>query len=227
MALSEYKGEEIITNILIKQGKKHYERQWMPRTVFNDPAGKSAFIIGNGPSRIGFDLYKLPQDTYGCNALYRDYTPDFLVIVDRKMYQEVVEAEYDQKNIVYTNHLCMSRYGGTSHLIPNNQMLGTGTTCMSIAVQDGHTDLICFGFDCAEDGPNFNIYKDTNGYATSDTIVHQTVWAKQIYTFMQKNESISFRFVEGNLPKAFFELDNCKSITYNELNTIIDEKENG
>ncbi len=88
-------------------------------------------------------------------------------------------------------------------------------------------NLICFGFDCAEDGPNFNIYKGTNGYATSDTIVHQTVWAKQIYAFMQKNQSINFRFVEGNLPKAFFELDNCKAITYNELNTIIDEKENG
>ena len=79
MALSEYKGEEIIAKIIIKGGKKTEERVYMPRTVNNDPAGKDAYIIGNGPSRIGFALYKLPQDSYGCNALHRDYEPDFLI----------------------------------------------------------------------------------------------------------------------------------------------------
>ena len=76
MALSEYKAEEIIANIVIRQGKKHEHKVWMPRTVFNDAKGKDAYIIGNGESRIGFDLYSLPQDTYGCNALYRDYEPE-------------------------------------------------------------------------------------------------------------------------------------------------------
>ena len=104
MALSEYKGEEIISKIIIKGGTKTEERVYMPRTVNNDPAGKDAYIIGNGPSRIGFDLYKLPQDSYGCNALHRDYEPDFLIVVDRRMYTEIKDSEYLEKNIVYTNH---------------------------------------------------------------------------------------------------------------------------
>ena len=79
MTLSTYEGEEIIASIVIKQGKKHLNKVWMPRTVFNDPQNKDAYILGNGESRKTFDLYSLPQDTYGCNALYRDYTPDFLV----------------------------------------------------------------------------------------------------------------------------------------------------
>ena len=160
MALSEYKGEEIIANIIIRQGKKHEERVWMPRTVFNDVSSKDAYIIGNGESRIDFDLYKLPQDTYGCNALFRDYEPDYLVAVDRKIYQEIKDSEYGEKNTVYTNHLNMTRIGGSVNLIPNNPYMGAGTTAMHIAIHDGHTNLICIGFDCAKEGPNINVYKN-------------------------------------------------------------------
>jgi len=221
MALSEYTGEEIIANIIIRQGKKHEERVWMPRTVFNDSVGKDAYIIGNGESRLGFDLYKLPQDTYGCNALHRDYEPDYLITVDRKIYQEIKDSEYGEKNIVYTNHLNMTRIGGSCNLIPNNPYMGAGTTAMHIAIHDGHTNLICIGFDCAKDGPNLNVYKNTNAYDNESTVVNQTHWAKQIYGFMQENSQINWTFVEGDLPEQFFTLDNCKQITYNELNTYI------
>ena len=115
----------------------------------------------------------------------------------------------------------MSRFGGTSHLIPDNQNQGTGTTAMRVAIHDGHTNLICLGFDCAKDGPNINVYKDTEGYAKSDTVVHQTIWARQIYQLMQDNPSVEFTFVEGDLPSEFFTLDNCASIDYNELSTNI------
>ena len=43
---------------------------------------KTAYIIGNGQSRIGLDLDVLGGDVWGCNALFRDYTPDYLTIVD-------------------------------------------------------------------------------------------------------------------------------------------------
>ena len=221
MALSEYKGEEIIANIVIKQGKKHENRVWMPRTVFNDAQDKDAYIIGNGESRIGFDLYTLPQDTYGCNALYRDYEPDYLITVDRRIYQEIKDSDYGDKNVVYTNHLNMTKIGGTCHLIPNNPYMGAGTTAMHIAIHDGHTNLICLGFDCAKDGPNLNVYKNTNGYDNDQTTVNQTHWAKQIYAFMKENPQVNWTFVEGDLPDDFFTLDNCKQITYNELNTHI------
>ena len=221
MALSEYEGEEIIAKIIIKGGKKTEEREWMPRTVYNDPAGKDAYIIGNGPSRIGFDLYSLPQDSYGCNALYRDYEPDFLICVDRRMYTEIKDSEYIGKNIVYTNHFNISRLGGEAHLIPANPHMGAGTTAMHIAIHDGHTNLICLGFDCAKDGPNSNVYTGTNAYNDAETVVHQTVWGRQIKEFISKNPQVNWTFVEGDVPKEILDLDNVKSITYNELNTYI------
>ena len=61
MAVSDYQGEEIIDSIVIKQGKKTFNKTYMPRTVFNDPDGKDAYIIGNGESRKDFDLYSLPS----------------------------------------------------------------------------------------------------------------------------------------------------------------------
>ena len=223
MAVSGYKGEEIIANLIIKGGKKYEERVWMPRTVFNDPANKDAFIIGNGKSRAGFDLYSLPQDTYGCNALYRDYTPDFLIVVDRKMYSEVKDAEYGEKNIVYTNHLNITRFGGKCHLIPNNPYKGAGPCATHIAIHDGHTDLYMLGFDCAEDGVDNNVYVNTENYADEKSVVSVTVWARQVYEIMKVNQHVQFTFVEGIQPAEYTQLPNYHKITYAELNTHINQ----
>lgn len=53
-------------------------------------------IIGNGPSRSGLDLHKLAENAaiYGCNALYRDFSPDFLFANDRSMVLEILRADY-------------------------------------------------------------------------------------------------------------------------------------
>ena len=49
------------------------------------------FCIGNGESRKGFDLNKLKPfgKIYGCNALYREFSPDVLVSVDHGIMHEI------------------------------------------------------------------------------------------------------------------------------------------
>ena len=221
MALSNYQGETFIDSITIKQGKKHFNNLWVARTVFNDAAGKDAFIIGNGESRIGFNLYNLPQDTYGCNALYRDYEPDYLIVVDQFMYKEIIQNEYDQKYTVYTNRNNIKKYGGSSNLIPENPHKGAGTTAMHIAIHDGHTRLFCIGFDCAEDGPNINVYKDTPCYHKAKTTANLSLWGRQIYDLAKSNPNINFAFVGGRQPQDLFYLGNCTTISYDQLNTHI------
>ena len=68
--ISAYEGEEIIEKIVIRGGEKHFERKYIPRTVFHDPKDKPAFILGNAPSRSNIDISKLKEHgfTYGCNA---------------------------------------------------------------------------------------------------------------------------------------------------------------
>ena len=54
------------------------------------------FIIGNGESRNGFDLEKLRPHgkIYGCNALYRDFTPDVLTAVDNGIIHEIYNSGF-------------------------------------------------------------------------------------------------------------------------------------
>jgi hypothetical protein len=63
----------------------------------------TVFCIGNGESRIGFDLEQLRPHgkIYGCNALYRDFTPDVLVAVDHGIIHEVYHSGYAKKNTCY------------------------------------------------------------------------------------------------------------------------------
>ena len=61
---------------------------------------KTIFCIGNGQSRATVDLIKLRPHgkIYGCNGLYRDFTPDVLCSVDGQMMHEIYHSGYGDKN---------------------------------------------------------------------------------------------------------------------------------
>jgi len=58
----------------------------------------TAYIIGNGPSRKGLDLDSLDGTTFGCNAIFRDYAPDYLISGDSTIIKEICKSEYPMNN---------------------------------------------------------------------------------------------------------------------------------
>ena len=66
-------------------------------------ANKRIFALGNGESRKGIDLTSLYEYgiIYGCNALYREFRPDALVVVDPVMKEEIWETDYLLENKAY------------------------------------------------------------------------------------------------------------------------------
>ena len=58
------------------------------------------FCIGNGESRklLDLNMFKPQGKTYGCNALYRDFTPDVLISVDQGIMHEIYQSGYCDKN---------------------------------------------------------------------------------------------------------------------------------
>ena len=62
------------------------EHQLKPRNQRSDVA----FVLGNGKSRLNVDPRNFQERgvVYGCNALYREFVPDYLVAVDVKMVNE-------------------------------------------------------------------------------------------------------------------------------------------
>jgi len=67
-----------------------------------------AYIIGNGPSRKGLDLDTLDGTTFGCNALFRDYAPDYLVSGDSRILKEICGDEYPKEHkCIFPDYDCI------------------------------------------------------------------------------------------------------------------------
>ena len=64
-------------------------------------------IIGNGKSRQHMDLQEIKNKawTFGCNALYRDFAPDYLLSIDPHVTHEIVDTDYVLNNILYISNM--------------------------------------------------------------------------------------------------------------------------
>ena len=56
---------------------------------------EKVFVLGNGPSRKNIDPSKLDGKIIGCNACYRDFTPDVICAIDAGIISEIIDSEYD------------------------------------------------------------------------------------------------------------------------------------
>jgi len=158
---------------------------------------KTAFIIGNGPTRNSIDLNKLvgKGTIYGCNALYRDFDKyDYLISID-KQFQEIITSLYDPipDNIIFPPEKdCFEETTGRR----NN----AGMVAMKEAIKNDHTKLFCLGFDflLANDKTSTdNIYKDTEGYgiethANASDNINRIAYLEW---FMRKHSNVRFTFV--------------------------------
>lgn len=65
-----------------------------------------AVCLGNGQSRQGLNLNKLKQyaTVIGCNAIYRDFTPDILVALDSRIAHEIYRSGYADTNLSYLGY---------------------------------------------------------------------------------------------------------------------------
>tara|TARA_Y100001949_G_scaffold23087_1_gene16520 strand:+ start:150 stop:881 length:732 start_codon:yes stop_codon:yes gene_type:complete len=56
---------------------------------------EKVFVLGNGPSRKNIDISKLDGVVIGCNACYRDFTPDVIVAHDAGIISDIVDSGFD------------------------------------------------------------------------------------------------------------------------------------
>ena len=70
------------------------KRQDQKATV--DCSKVKGYVLGNGPSRSNINLDDLKNDgiVYGCNALYRDWEPDFLFANDFRQIRQIFLDEF-------------------------------------------------------------------------------------------------------------------------------------
>jgi hypothetical protein len=119
-----------------------------------------ALVVGNGESRKQIDLNLFKRDEweiYGCNALYREFIPDHLIILDSPMREEFEQSGVKVANVHYIED------------IPEYEpMMNSGAMALAIAMRT-HSEIHLIGFDLEDsDGRVNNIYNDTENYYSSN-----------------------------------------------------------
>ena len=223
-----YEGETVNTNLIIRNGKKIQETAFYEDKVKATPRG-NAYCIGNGPSRKGFDLNRLKStgQTYGCNALYRDFIPDFIFSVDTNMSMKMVEDEVGLKTVHYAPALQANRKEskGMINLIPNNPHWISGNAAFWTAGVHGHKNIYLLGFDFREYGKGElnNIYQDTDCYGERNDDKIFEGWLKQFRDMLKMRPYVDYTVVHDNPPvymnylQTGTDLGNSKVITYAEF----------
>jgi hypothetical protein len=185
---------------------------------------KPAFVLGNGRSRLNLNPEQLLEigTVYGCNAIYREISPHFLIAVDVKMVNEIIASGYHKNNQVWTN----PNKGITSKTYINffspHKGWSSGPTALWMACGQGHREIYIFGFDyMGLNGKFNNVYADTFNYKkSSDSATYHGNWLNQTEKTIREYKNISFvRVIEPDafIPDKLNSLSNLSHITYKEL----------
>jgi len=188
---------------------------------------KIAFVLGNGTSRksINLESLKTKGTVYGCNAIYREFDPDYLIAVDTKMILEINKAGYQHSHVVWTNkNKAYAQFTGFNYFNPSKGW-SSGPTALTLASDHNNTELYILGFDYIglDDKVN-NIYSGTQNYKkVNERATFHGNWLKQTLIVCQKNPNKRYiRVVSDNpfIPKEFSVLNNLSHITVEEFKKI-------
>lgn len=143
----------------------------------------AAFVLGNGISRqqIDLNLLKTLGKVYGCNALYREFTPDVLISTDLPISERIQHEGYSQKNM----HFTRKPLPGLGAYKITQQYFGysSGPVAVGQAALDGAKAIYLVGFDMGPTrlGRFNNIYADTEFYKKSSAVPTFTGnWVRQL-----------------------------------------------
>jgi hypothetical protein len=192
---------------------------------------KVSFVLGNGTSRKPINLEKLKGKgtIYGCNALYREFTPDYLVAVDTKMILELNKHKAQYEVPVWTNpNKAFRKFQGFNYFNPSKGW-SSGPTALWMASEHGADEVYILGFDYVGIGDNNdklnNIYADTFNYKKShEKATYHGNWLKQTVTTIQKFPKKRYiRVVREDtpfIPNEFSKLHNLEHISTEEFKKI-------
>jgi hypothetical protein len=184
-----------------------------------------AFVLGNGKSRLNIDPRNFQERgvVYGCNALYREFAPDYLVAVDVKMVNEIIASGYHRTHQVWTN----SNKGVTSKANINffspHKGWSSGPTALWFASTHTYQTIYILGFDYQGAGGKFNnVYADTFNYKKStDSPTFHGNWLSQTEKVIKEFRQIKFvRVIEDGafVPDQLgYQHPNLKHINYHEF----------
>jgi hypothetical protein len=232
----DYAGEEIVANMTHTDKKWDIAKEWIPNSVINNQISNRAVVIGNGPSQADINLTAIFTNfggllaskkfqTYGCNALYRDYDPDFLVVTGPSdgIVAEVARTGYADNHVVYADASDIQFHPGKFYLIPQDPGWNSGSLATYIAAFDGHTTIYLVGFDHQDQpGCNYNVYAGTPNYQNATGAqADPKFWEITMAHVFETYPEVDFvRVMPGKyapIPESWKYLTNVRQISFREF----------
>jgi len=230
---STYTSEEAVTELVYRNSQWVGETTQIKFTETGDPSyGRCAVVFGNGISRKNFNtnllsnrlLNTIPTKilrTYGCNAIYRDFLPDFLVVTGNDMIDEIASLSIASRtNVFASRHLKRRVIGNQVHNIPQNPPFNAGATAAYLAAFDEHKKVFLLGFDGIDDpASSYNIYEGTPGYPAQ--IYSEEYWVRSMLEVFTAYSDVDFVRVmpeaSYRIPEAWKYASNFRQINYNQF----------
>jgi hypothetical protein len=185
-----------------------------------------AFVLGNGISRQGVDLNQLHLlgAIYGCNALYREYTPDVLIATDRPIATHIQESGYSAQHRFHTRRPIA---GLGAQAVPKPYFgFSSGPIATGLAAQDGYTHIYLVGFDMGPTANNTinNLYAGTEFYKKADAPPTFTGnWKRQIMQICRDYPQTQFIRVCGETTAAVAEFNSICNFKSQPLDQFLTE----
>jgi len=183
-----------------------------------------AFVLGNGTSRQDIDLNQLQLlgAIYGCNALYREYTPDVLIATDRPIATHIQESGYSAQHRFHTRR----PIAGLGALAVPKSYFGfsSGPIAAGLAAQDGHTHIYLVGFDMGPTVNNTinNLYAGTEFYKRTDAPPTFTGnWKRQIVQICRDYPLVQFIRVCGETTAVIAEFNSICNLKSQPLDQFL------
>ena len=226
---TDYTGEWI--NVTL--GQDRLDRRFIkPNIVFENPSG-NAICLGNGRSRKSYSAEKFEKTNarkilryynvmYGCNAVYRDWQPDFLIMTNQLLAAGLPDSFRD---IVFAPQEIMRRYKNMN-LIPGAARLDAGSAAAYLAAFHGAKRVFLFGYDGQQiPGVNNNIYAGSELYPTETESVSDTKWIHNLKNVVQTYKNVEFVRVATNTEdnyRPLLRFDNYKTVSFRQFVSLAD-----
>lgn len=191
-----------------------------------------ACVIANGPSRLNFDLYCInaTMKTYGCNALYRDFIPDYLISMDLNMVVEIIDNDIHRQTKLYTEHnnrLDQLAEDGE----PINFFWGfketndSGNSALRLALQQDNDIVYMIGFDYNNGGAGLpNVYSGTANYCRNHMYpaasMKASEWRQRLNKILTEHTDKKIIRVNGNNKPFDMSHSNYSEITTEQFKEI-------
>lgn len=188
-----------------------------------------AFVLGNGISRRDVSVPYLKQRgrVYGCNALYREHTPDVLVATDKPIALQIQNSGYPKQHEFYTRKP-LKDSGGRP--VPTQYHgYSSGPIAVSLAALAQHQQIYMIGFDMGPTQDNLfnNMYADTEFYKTSKHPPTFTGnWVKQLIQIMKDFPQTKFYRIAGPTTAEITEFTQVKNLQHQDLAGFLDRINN-